>query len=205
MGSFNLIHRPLSSLIMSNRASGFTGRGRGRGRGRIFNVRIEKLEKRSANERLFRSRSSEECEATDSTESNNNISNASGSSSNAGTSKSDTTPIPVIYESCIPPPESSLTMRLKKAWMGKTSMDKSAGGDLECVCFRPLKKIVCRICGKMIIGRVRRLCAAHPKHIWLLDVSACPRCQVNPMWLQEHDLRDDEPVPANARIDEVSE
>ena len=42
-----------------------------------------------------------------------------------------------------------------KARMGKTSMDKSAGGDLECVCFRPLKKIVCRICGKMIIGRVR--------------------------------------------------
>ena len=57
------------------------------------------VESRSANERLFRSRSSEECEATDSTDSNNNISNASGcSSSNAGTSKSDTTPIPVIYE-----------------------------------------------------------------------------------------------------------
>ena len=31
---------------MSNRASGFAGRGRGRARGRIFNVRIEKLEKR---------------------------------------------------------------------------------------------------------------------------------------------------------------
>ena len=59
------------------------------------------VESRSANERLFRSRSSEECEATDSTDSNNNISdnnNASCSSSNAGTSKSDTTPIPVIYE-----------------------------------------------------------------------------------------------------------
>ena len=56
------------------------------------------VESRSANERLFRSRSSEECEATDSTDSNNNISDNASGSSNAGTSKSDTTPIPVIYE-----------------------------------------------------------------------------------------------------------
>ena len=64
------------------------------------------VESRSANERLFRSLSSEECEdSTSATTEDSNINNrdnnnnkSGSSSSNAGTSKSGTTPIPVIYE-----------------------------------------------------------------------------------------------------------
>ena len=48
-------------------------------------------------------------------------------------------------------------MRLKKARKGNTAMFKGGGGEAGqvCHCFRPIKKIVCRICGKMTIGRVR--------------------------------------------------
>merc|ERR1712037_434742 len=172
------------------RPGGFAGRGGGARK--IFNVRIDKLEKRSANERLLRSPK----DSLSSTDSNNNEDVMKVDEGATAPPKRDTTPIPFILESCIPPPESSLTMRLKKARMGNTALSK--GKDLACHCYRPVKKIVCRICGKLVIGRVRRLCPIHPNHIWLLDVSACPKCAVNPMYLLEYDLKDDEPVPANS-------
>merc|ERR1719219_3287082 len=182
---------------------GYSGRGRGGGGRKIFNARIDKLEKRSANERLLRSPKDSlfsEDSSSNVEDSNNNVDKAATEPPKRGT-----TPIPLLLESCIPPPESSLTMRLKKARTGNTAMFKGGAEGQVCHCFRPIKKIVCRICGKMTIGRVRRLCQVHPNHIWLLDVSACPRCEVNPMYLLEHDLRDDEPVPANKLIDKISE
>ena len=55
-----------------------------------------------------------------------------------------------------------------------------------CVCQRPIKRVVCRICGHYMEGRVRKPCAAHPMDLYLLDYSACPKpCGANPIHLQE--------------------
>merc|ERR1712066_229068 len=159
--------------------SGSEPRRGGRNR-KIFNIRIDKLEKKSANERLLRS--------PQNTDSNNNenddVMEVDNESAAAAAPQKKR---PFILEACVPPPESRLTMRLKKARMGDSAM---------------FKKIICRICGLIVVGRVRRLCPVHPNHIWLLDVSACPKCEVNPMYLIEHDFQDGEAMPVNKLIQE---
>ena len=126
---------------------------------KIFNVRIEEeicLEKKSANDRLRRS--------PQNTDGNNNddpMEVDNGATAAAAPQKKR----PFILEACVPPPESSLTMRLKKARMGDSAMFKK-NNDADCHCHRPVKKIVCRICGLIVVGRVRRLCQVHPNHIW---------------------------------------
>jgi len=64
-------------------------------------------------------------------------------------------------------------------------------GGVDCICFRPLKRVMCCVCGYMIMeGRVRKMCALHPREIYLLDVTACPNpdCGVNAHYLTEKDF-----------------
>ena len=78
------------------------------------------------------------------------------------------------------------------------------------LCYRPVKKVICRICGFIVIGRVMRPCPVHPDRIWHLDVSVCPRCEINlpnlgsewlDKWVVEHDLKEGEAIPVNKLIE----
>ena len=46
-----------------------------------------------------------------------------------------------------------------------------------CSCNRAKQLVLCQRCGGTFQGRVKRDCAKHPKAIFLLDVSCCPRPQ----------------------------
>ena len=58
-----------------------------------------------------------------------------------------------------------------------------------CICLRPLKLILCPVCGYTTTGRLRKTCQVHPKDLYLLDVDACPRCkETNKCVFVEYDL-----------------
>jgi hypothetical protein len=58
-----------------------------------------------------------------------------------------------------------------------------------CICLRPLKLILCPVCGYTTTGRLRKTCQVHPKAVYLLDVDACPRCkETNNHVFMEYDL-----------------
>ena len=48
---------------------------------------------------------------------------------------------------------------------------------LPCICNRAKQGVLCQSCGEYFEARVKRECAQHPKAIFLLDVSCCPKCR----------------------------
>ncbi len=104
------------------------------------------------------------------------------------------------------PPESKLALRLQKARQnggGGCGAAAVEAKKVACICHRPLTKIICRVCAHILEGRVMRKCHAHPNHLYLLDVNACPSCKVNQVWLEEHPFAGDEkPTKKNRRIDD---
>lgn len=46
--------------------------------------------------------------------------------------------------------------------------------DGRCICFRPLMRVICKVCAHNIEGRVARKCEAHPTTRYLLDINRCP-------------------------------
>jgi len=58
--------------------------------------------------------------------------------------------------------------------------------DSLCICLRPLKLILCRVCSNTTTGRLRNTCQVHPKALYLLDIEACPRCKETKM--KEYEL-----------------
>jgi len=58
-----------------------------------------------------------------------------------------------------------------------------------CICLRPVKLILCPVCGYTTTGRLRKTCQVHPKAVYLLDVDTCPRCkETNNHVFMEYDL-----------------
>ncbi|KAK3611088.1 hypothetical protein CHS0354_000093 [Potamilus streckersoni] len=49
---------------------------------------------------------------------------------------------------------------------------------LECICNRRIQNILCRSCGSVFSGRVRKMCPIHPNEIHLMDFVCCPNCKV---------------------------
>jgi len=61
--------------------------------------------------------------------------------------------------------------------------------EVDCVCDRPLKLVMCRLCGETFRGRLRLVCPRHPGQIFLQDVTACRGCsQADTQQMQEFDL-----------------
>ena len=52
-----------------------------------------------------------------------------------------------------------------------------------CICDREKQKILCRSCGAVFDGRIRKKCVIHPNEIHLMDILCCPNCKTN--YLQE--------------------
>ena len=52
-----------------------------------------------------------------------------------------------------------------------------------CICRRQRQKILCRSCGHVFDGRVRKKCFLHPNEIHLMDQPCCPLCKTT--YLQE--------------------
>jgi len=46
-----------------------------------------------------------------------------------------------------------------------------------CLCNRPLQDILCRFCGYIFVGRMRKRCRYHPTEIHLMDITCCPKCK----------------------------
>ena len=51
------------------------------------------------------------------------------------------------------------------------------GGQAACVCLRPLKLVLCQLCGEAFPARKRQLCTSHPNDLYLLDTRACVACR----------------------------
>ena len=51
------------------------------------------------------------------------------------------------------------------------------GGQAGCVCLRPLKLVLCQLCGETFPARKRQLCSSHPTDLYLLDIRACVACR----------------------------
>merc|ERR1711953_744444 len=68
--------------------------------------------------------------------------------------------------------------------MGKEKTTVSA-----CPCSRALKLIMCADCGVTFTGRLQVECKAHPRALFLQDVSACTSCKQSDLFkLMEFDL-----------------
>jgi len=48
---------------------------------------------------------------------------------------------------------------------------------IDCICKRDLKRIMCKVCGHHLVGRIRQLCTVHPRDVFLLDINECPVCK----------------------------
>ena len=60
---------------------------------------------------------------------------------------------------------------------------------VQCVCYRPLKLVMCEVCGETFRGRVSIECSVHPKALYLQDVKECKWCkQGNRQALKEFEL-----------------
>merc|ERR1711884_544365 len=73
----------------------------------------------------------------------------------------------------------------------------------NCICLRPLKMVLCRICGHNFEGRVQKTCSEHPMDTYLLDVPRCPRssCRVYAKDLLEYPLPQNYvPVKINSKM-----
>ena len=59
----------------------------------------------------------------------------------------------------------------------------------SCICFRPLKLVMCEVCGETFCARVASVCSFHPRALYLQDVKECRGCkQTNKQALKEYDL-----------------
>ncbi|KAL4223273.1 hypothetical protein ACF0H5_016745 [Mactra antiquata] len=45
-----------------------------------------------------------------------------------------------------------------------------------CICDRKVQDILCKSCGYIFVGRVRKPCMEHPNQILLMDSERCPKC-----------------------------
>ena len=57
----------------------------------------------------------------------------------------------------------------------------------ECVCLRAEMRLCCVMCGTFNIGRVRKMCPAHPRQTYLLDQECCNnlKCRAPAKFLTE--------------------
>jgi len=59
----------------------------------------------------------------------------------------------------------------------------------DCVCLRPMKLVMCEVCGETFCGRVSLECRVHPRALYLQDLKECKGCkQNNKEALKEFDL-----------------
>lgn len=61
--------------------------------------------------------------------------------------------------------------------MSSASLKKELEKPKACICNRPSTTISCPNCGQTRVGRVRRICPAHPKRLYLMDVAECWKCR----------------------------
>jgi len=91
---------------------------------------------------------------------------------------------PVVHN--IPPPR-----HLYKQEAGSTTRmpQKTCPPAEGCICFRPLKLVMCEVCGETFCARVALVCSIHPRALYLQDVKECRGCkQTNKQALKEYDL-----------------
>jgi len=78
----------------------------------------------------------------------------------------------------------------KKNQASLTNKTPSPSPQVEgCVCLRPLKLVMCEVCGETFCGRVSLECRVHPRALYLQDLKECKGCkQNNKEALKEFDL-----------------
>jgi len=77
----------------------------------------------------------------------------------------------------------------KQASLAPEMQEKPSLAVKDCVCFRPLKLVMCEVCGETFRGRVSLACHLHPRALYLQDVKECKGCkQGNKEALKEFDL-----------------
>ncbi|PNF41466.1 hypothetical protein B7P43_G13304 [Cryptotermes secundus] len=54
-----------------------------------------------------------------------------------------------------------------------------------CLCTRPSTNVLCRVCGYITVGRIRRSCPQHSTTLYLMDLEQCPRCRTYSFMMQE--------------------
>ena len=73
-----------------------------------------------------------------------------------------------------------------------------------CPCIRDKQTVLCQSCGHYFQGRVKAVCALHPRAIFLLDVSSCPQCRAGVESLKEFpNIAQQQPQRPRQRLNSV--
>ena len=79
--------------------------------------------------------------------------------------------------------------RLPSAYKEKTVLSDASLASIPCPCHRPLRLIMCKVCGVTFTGRLRLLCPSHPSTRYIQDVDVCKECgQGDKKYLLQFDL-----------------
>jgi len=97
-------------------------------------------------------------------------------------------PVPNIIPSTSVVKQDTVPARLAQAVPPASAQSKSCGGG-GCICFRPLKLVMCEACGETFRARVSLVCSLHPRAVYLQDVKECKGCKQSDMQaLKEFEL-----------------
>jgi len=108
--------------------------------------------------------------------------------------------IPVASKGPSPPPSDPVTA----VAASDKPVVRTAAADKNCICLRPLKRVMCCVCGYYMEGRLRRLCDVHPRDVYLHDVTECPECGVgnDKNYLKEYEFpKSYVPTKTNKKIE----
>jgi len=73
--------------------------------------------------------------------------------------------------------------------VAKITAKENVAASGGCICTRPLKLVMCEVCGETFRARVSLVCSRHPRAIYLQDIKECKGCkQTNIEALKEFDL-----------------
>jgi len=80
-----------------------------------------------------------------------------------------------IIPSTLVAKQDTVPIRLGREVPSAGAQPRSSGGG--CICLRPLKLVMCEICGETFRARVSLVCTLHPKAVYLQDVKECKGCK----------------------------
>jgi len=71
----------------------------------------------------------------------------------------------------------NIVAKLRAGYESSLARSQHSAEDEDCMCSRPVKLVMCSLCGHTTTGRVRAQCSRHPKAVFLQDLATCTACK----------------------------